>query len=62
LAVVYAYFLKSAAQRLGPTLPLSGRQEAIAMEADSTAACPLQGLVRSVTFARSPHQASAFTE
>jgi hypothetical protein len=32
------------------------------MEADSTAAFPLQGLVRSVTFARSPHQASAFTE
>ncbi|MEA5416605.1 hypothetical protein [Synechococcus sp. BA-132 BA5] len=28
------------------TLPLSGRQEAIAIEADSTAACPLQGLVR----------------
>jgi hypothetical protein len=30
-----------------PTLPLSGRQEAIAFK-DSTAACPLQGLVRSV--------------
>jgi len=28
------------------TLPLSGRQEANAIEADSTAACPLQGLVR----------------
>lgn len=28
-----------------PTLPLSGRQEAIAFK-DSTAACPLQGLVR----------------
>jgi hypothetical protein len=28
------------------TLPLSGRQEAIAIEADLTAACPLQGLVR----------------
>jgi hypothetical protein len=28
------------------TLPLSGRQEAIAFKADSTAACPLQGLVR----------------
>jgi hypothetical protein len=30
------------------TLPLSGRQEAIAIEADSTAACPLEGLVRSL--------------
>lgn len=29
-----------------PTLPLSGRQEAIAVKADSKAACPLQGLVR----------------
>ena len=28
------------------TLPLSGRQEAIAIEADLTAACPLKGLVR----------------
>ena len=28
------------------TLPLSGRQEAIAIEADSAAACPLLGLVR----------------
>jgi hypothetical protein len=32
------------------------------MEADSTAACPLQVLVRSVTFASLSHQASAFTE
>jgi hypothetical protein len=29
-----------------PTLPLSGRQEAIAIEADSMAACPLEGFVR----------------
>ena len=28
------------------TLPLSGRQEAFPIESDSTAACPLQGLVR----------------
>ena len=28
------------------TLPLSGRQGAIAIEADSTVACPLEGLVR----------------
>jgi hypothetical protein len=27
LAVAYANFMKSAAQRLGPTLPLSGRHE-----------------------------------
>jgi hypothetical protein len=26
VAVAYAYFLKSAAKRLGPTLPLSGRR------------------------------------
>jgi hypothetical protein len=32
------------------TLPLSGRQEAIAIEADSTAVCPLQGLVRRCRF------------
>jgi hypothetical protein len=35
LAVVYAYFLKSAAQRLGPTLALSGRQETWGGEAES---------------------------
>jgi hypothetical protein len=28
------------------TLPLSGRQEAFAIEADSMAACPLEGFVR----------------
>ena len=28
------------------TLPLSGRQEGIAIDADSSVACPLQGLVR----------------
>ena len=32
-------------RRLHPTLPLSGRQEAIAFEAELPAACPLQGLV-----------------
>jgi hypothetical protein len=31
-----------------PTLPLSGREEAFAIQADSLAACPLEGLVRSV--------------
>ena len=31
-----------------PTLPLSGRQEAIAIEAGLMVACPLEGLVRSV--------------
>jgi hypothetical protein len=31
------------------TLPLSGRHEAIAIEVDLMAACPLQGLVRRAT-------------
>jgi hypothetical protein len=35
VAVSYAYFMKSAAQRLGPTLPLSGRQGAWGGEAQS---------------------------
>jgi hypothetical protein len=35
VAVAYAYFLKSAAQRLGPTLPLSGRQAAWGGEGES---------------------------
>jgi hypothetical protein len=35
LPVAYTYFIKSAAQRLGPTLPLSGRQGNWGGEAES---------------------------
>ena len=37
--------------RVGITLPLSGRQEAIAIERGLTAACPLEGLFRQSTVA-----------
>jgi len=44
------------------TLPLSGRQLVSVYSRVLVEACPLQGLVRSVTFTSLPHQAFAFAE